>query len=38
MKTGLDHLAEEQISTQRSWKEGGLFYTGGPRGDHSPEI
>ena len=34
----LDHTAEEPSGSQRSWKVGGLFYTGGLRGDHSPEV
>ena len=37
METGLDHPAEPS-GTQRSWKAGGLFYTCGLRGDHSPEV
>lgn len=38
METGLDHPTEEPSGTQRSWKVGGLFYTGGFRGDRSPEV
>ena len=38
METGLDHPAEEPRGIRRSWKAGGLFYTHGLRGDHSPEV
>ena len=38
METGLDHPEEEPSDTWRSCKERGLFYTGGLRGDLSPEI
>ena len=38
MEPGLDHPVEEPSGTRRSWKEGGLFHTGGLRGDHSPEL
>ena len=34
----LDHPAEEPSRTWRSWKAGGLFFIGGLRGDHSPEV
>ena len=37
-ETGLDHPAEEPSGTWRSWKAGGLFYTGVLRGYHSPEV
>ena len=38
LETVLDQPAEEPSGTKRSWKEGGLFYISGLRGDHSPEI